>query len=103
LSKTSTTKEGYVQAEIKFALDVALEKPDDTIFLIPARLEDCKVPLSISEWHWVNLFEVQGFEQLFASIKVRADSLGLKFDIPKPVGRVLNPTDEGKKKESPKP
>ena len=40
LSKKSITKEGYVQKEIKFALDIAEEKPEDTIFLIPARLEE---------------------------------------------------------------
>ena len=41
LSNKSITKEGYVQKEIKFALDSAEEKPEGTIFLIPARLEDC--------------------------------------------------------------
>ncbi len=38
LSKNSITKEGYVQKEIKDALDVAEEKPEGAIFLIPARL-----------------------------------------------------------------
>ncbi len=44
LSNSSITKEGYIQKEIRFALDVAEEKPEGTIFLIPARLEDCSVP-----------------------------------------------------------
>ena len=39
LSKSSTTKEGYVQKEMRFALDVADEKPEGTVFLIPVRLE----------------------------------------------------------------
>ena len=38
LSNSSITKEGYIQKEIRFALDVADEKPEGTIFLIPARL-----------------------------------------------------------------
>jgi hypothetical protein len=33
LSKSSITKEGYVQKEIKFALDFATEKPENTIYL----------------------------------------------------------------------
>jgi hypothetical protein len=44
ISKSSLTKEGYVQKEIRHALDVADEKPDGTIFVIPVRLERCEVP-----------------------------------------------------------
>jgi hypothetical protein len=77
LSKTSITKEGYVQKEIKFALDIALEKPEGTIYLIPARLEECKVPDSLSDWHWVNLFESQGMDFLFKSLELRANSLAI--------------------------
>src|ERR1700731_3380819 len=44
LSKSSITKEGYVQKEIRLGLDVADEKPEGTIFLIPLRLELCTVP-----------------------------------------------------------
>ena len=34
LSKVSLNKEGYVQKEIRLALDIADEKPPETIFLI---------------------------------------------------------------------
>lgn len=44
LSKNSVNKEGYVQKEIAFALDKALEKPEGAIFIIPVKLEDCEVP-----------------------------------------------------------
>ena len=60
LSESSITKEGYVQKEIKLALDVAEEKPEGTIFLIPARLEDCKVPNRLDGWQWVDLFDARG-------------------------------------------
>lgn len=69
LSKGSVTKGGYVQKEIKFALDVADEQPEGTIFIIPARLEDCDVPERLSEWHWVDLFEERGYERLLRGIK----------------------------------
>jgi hypothetical protein len=35
LSHNSVTKEGFVQRELKFALDIALEKPEGTLFIIP--------------------------------------------------------------------
>ena len=76
LSNKSVTKEGYVQKEIKFALDSAEEKPEGAIFLIPARLEDCVVPERLSRWQWVDLYEENGFIQLLRSLKLRADAVG---------------------------
>ena len=76
LSKKSITKEGYVQKEIKFALDIAEEKPEGTIFLIPARLEECVVPERLSRWQWVDLYEDDGFVKLLRSLKLRADAVG---------------------------
>ena len=40
LSKGSVSKEGYIQKEIKKVLDVSDKKPEGTIFIIPARLEN---------------------------------------------------------------
>jgi outer membrane protein assembly factor BamD (BamD/ComL family) len=76
LSNKSITQEGYIQKEIKFALDFAEEKPDGTIFIIPARLEDCPVPEKLSRWHWVDLFEENGYVKLLSSLKLRADIVG---------------------------
>lgn len=76
LSNKSITKEGYIQKEIKFALDNAEEKPDGTIFLIPARLEDCTVPETLSRWQWVDLFEGNGYLKLLLSLKLRANKVG---------------------------
>jgi hypothetical protein len=42
LSSRSVTKEGYVQKELRKVLDIALEKPEETIFIIPLRLEECR-------------------------------------------------------------
>ncbi len=74
-SRKSVSKEGYVQKEIKFALDIAEEKPEGTIFLIPARLEECLVPERLSRWQWVDLFEENGFIQLLRSLKLRAKAV----------------------------
>src|SRR5688572_16546418 len=64
LSKTSVSREGYVQREIKEALDKAKEKPSGTIFVIPAKLDDCEVPSYLKNWHWVELFSENGYERL---------------------------------------
>lgn len=57
LSQKATTKEGYIQREIRLALDAADEKPDGTIFLIPVRFDDSSVPVRLSKWQWVDLFQ----------------------------------------------
>lgn len=77
LSRSSTNKSGYVQKEIKYALDIADELPDDTIFIIPLRLEECEVPERLSRWHWVNAFEERGFDRLLRSLRLRAQTLDL--------------------------
>lgn len=77
LSNSSTTKAGYVQKEIRFALDVADEQPEGAVFLIPARLEDCKVPMRLSKWQWVDLFYSKGYERLESSLELGATKLGI--------------------------
>jgi hypothetical protein len=59
LSDHSITKQGFVQKEIRFALDIADEHPPGRIFIIPVRLVDCDVPDRLKKWQWVNLFEDQ--------------------------------------------
>lgn len=76
LSSQSVTKEGFVQKEIRFALDAADEKPDGTIFIIPARLENCDVPERMNKYHWVDLFSDDGYEWLLKALQIRADSVG---------------------------
>jgi muconolactone delta-isomerase len=75
LSESSITKEGYVQKEIKLALDVAEEKPEGTIFLIPARFEDCQVPHRLVGWQWVDLFEARGYERVVAALRARWEQI----------------------------
>lgn len=77
LSTHSVTKEGFVQKEIKFALDAAEEKPDGTIFIIPARLKICKMPDRINRFQWVDLFLDDGYDKLFKALQIRAEELGI--------------------------
>ena len=75
LSASSVTKEGFVQKEIKMALDIADEKPEGTIFIIPLRFEDCAVPSRIKRWHWVNYFDPNGYDRLVKALKVRMEDI----------------------------
>jgi len=72
LSKRSVGKEGYVQREIRIALDRALEMPEGRVFLIPVRLEECSLPQRISSYQWVDLFVPGGMEKLIKSLNLRA-------------------------------
>jgi hypothetical protein len=82
LSQDSITKTGFVQREIKYALDIALEQPEGTIFLIPLKLQECNVPESLGKWHWVNLFEENGYERLKRALRFRAHALGEVISMP---------------------
>jgi TIR domain-containing protein len=65
LSQRAITREGYMQKEIRFALDVAEEKPEGTIFIIPVRLElEVEVPNRLRKWQWANLFQDDGYQRL---------------------------------------
>jgi tetratricopeptide (TPR) repeat protein len=75
LSRDSINKKGYVQKEIKYALDVADEQPENTIYLIPLKLEECDIPQRLRRWHWVSLFEPKGYERLLNALKHRAESI----------------------------
>ena len=56
-SKQSVTKRGYVQKELKLALDVLDEFPESHVFIIPVRLDDCKIIQNkLTELQWVDLF-----------------------------------------------
>ncbi len=76
LSEKSINKEGFVQKEIKFALDVADEKTEGTIYIIPARLEECKVPDRLKMYQWVDLFQKSGYGKLKKSLNARAEKIG---------------------------
>jgi histidyl-tRNA synthetase len=57
LSDNSVNKVGYIQKELKLAFDVLDEYPEQEIYLIPVRLDNCK-PTSerIYDLNWVDLF-----------------------------------------------
>jgi len=57
LSVNSIMKRGYFQSELRYALDLARRVPIDEVFLIPVRLDGCRVPAIIgAETQYVDLF-----------------------------------------------
>jgi tetratricopeptide (TPR) repeat protein len=70
LSSNSVNKRGFLQKEIKSALDICQEMLDSDIYLIPVRLEDCQVPASLRDFQWVNLFKEDGWARLIEAIQV---------------------------------
>jgi len=70
-SRNSVTKKGGFQAEIRYALDCARRVPLDDVFLIPVRLDDCRVPSSIRrEIQYIDLFPSweRGFRRIVTVI-----------------------------------
>ena len=56
-STRSVNKRGGFQAEVRYALDCARRVPLDETFIIPVRLDDCRVPSRIQhEIQYVDLF-----------------------------------------------
>jgi formylglycine-generating enzyme required for sulfatase activity len=76
ISKNSVNKEGYVQKEIVFALDKAMEKPEGTIFIIPIKLEECEVPRRLGMYQWVDYYRTDGRKRLLMGLNKRATELG---------------------------
>jgi tetratricopeptide (TPR) repeat protein len=73
LSRGSINKRGYVQKEIRYALDVADELPEGTIYIIPLKLEECEIPERLRRWHGVSVFDEKGYARLIETLRHRAN------------------------------
>lgn len=74
LSHETVSKTGFVQRELKDAIDAATERPEDQIFIIPVRLNECTLPDSLRKWQWVDLFLEDGFNRLVQALKLFSES-----------------------------
>jgi len=74
-SHNSVNKWGGFQAEVRYALDCARRIPLDEIFIVPVRLDECRVPRSIQrELQYIDLFLDwdRGIERLVRTMRRRA-------------------------------
>ena len=53
------------------------EQQAGQIYLVPVRLEDCTLPPRLSDYHWVNLYEPNGYQRLMRALQQRAERLGV--------------------------
>ncbi len=85
LSKNSTNKRGIIQSEIKYALECWKLKLDSDIYLIPARIEYCDAPESLSAFQWVDLFNPNGWASLTKALCVGAERQGKVVELEKKI------------------
>jgi len=81
LSRKSVEKTGYVQKEIRVALDAADQRPHGNIFLIPVRLDDCAVPERLQHLHCVDLFRPEGHERLARALDHEKSKITVQANI----------------------
>jgi len=76
LSKTSTSKRGYVQKEKNIALEELEQFPESDIYLIPVRLDNCELPMRLNHLNAVDIFPhyEDGLNRLFKAFKQKQKS-----------------------------
>lgn len=73
LSTHSVSKRGHVQSEFKKAFKVLETIPEEDVFLIPIRLDDCKIPFSFSNLHVLDYFANDGPQRLIEAFNIYQD------------------------------
>jgi hypothetical protein len=77
-SKNSVSKKGFIQKELKIALDVLEEFPENQIYIIPVRIDECNPTYEkINKLQWADLFPSyeNGFNKILKSIENGNDEL----------------------------
>jgi queuine/archaeosine tRNA-ribosyltransferase len=64
LTKRSVNRRGFLQKEIKEALDIQDEQLDTDRFAIPVRLEPCAIPERLAHIQSADLYEPDGWDKL---------------------------------------
>jgi hypothetical protein len=76
LSRNSIGKEGFIQKEIRMALDIEEEKPEGVIFIIPVILDECRVPHRLTRWQYLNIKQEGFWRKIIDSLNARAVQVG---------------------------
>lgn len=72
LSSRSVKKRGFVQKEIRHALEIAKEYPEDKLYILVLRLDECEPSFEdLRRLHWTDLFPSyeEGFSDLLGVFK----------------------------------
>lgn len=76
LSAGSVTKRGFIQKEIKLAINVAEEIPEGDIFIVPIKIQPCDAPDQLSKYQWLEVYNY-GYSKLIESLARQAKRLKL--------------------------
>lgn len=80
LSKQSLGQKGEFHREIRLVVDLAKEKLEGSIFIIPIRLDDCTIPHHLHQSQYVDFF-TSDEERENAYLRIRSSlKLALEFD-----------------------
>ena len=82
LSTISTTSEGFIQRDLRWVMDKALDMPEGTIFTIPVRLDDSKLPYDLEKQVPIEYYpagkRADAYKKLLNSLKASGESVGIK-------------------------
>jgi len=74
LSSNSISKEGFIQKELRYAKEISLEKLEESIFLIPLRIDECDTPRGLRFYQWADYFgekKNETYNALLESLRLR--------------------------------
>ena len=69
LSRQFNKQGGFRHEELRIVLEKARSIPQGEIFLIPVRLEECRVLPILRQWQYVDLFEADGYKRLLLGLR----------------------------------
>jgi hypothetical protein len=69
LSRAFNKQPGFRHEELKIAFNKANILEDGKVFIIPVRLENCKMPDTLRHLHRVDLFEPGGYKKLVEALR----------------------------------
>lgn len=74
LSHNAVSRSGQFHRQVKLAMDVAEEQPENAIFIIPVRLDSSEMPNSIANFHFADLTREDGYSKLVRALRMRAET-----------------------------
>lgn len=69
LSPNSISKRGYVQKEIRIALNQAEKMPEGSIYIIPIIIKQCEIPTRLSKWQWLDFSNRNSKRKLLTTLE----------------------------------
>jgi hypothetical protein len=81
VSSNSVNKAGYFWLEMRMAARIAEEQLEGAPFIIPVKLDDCRLPDLLSRWNSVQLFEPGGVDRLLEALGLERQTQAKNFPL----------------------